>query len=242
MKITTLSFILIVLLFSSCDEAKKEYDAVQNDVTHYVDGYTGDKHCSSCHEKEFNDWKGSHHELAMQIANDSTVLGDFNDVSTKIDGVGYFFTRDGNNFFVEITELDGAVSKYQIDYAFGLTPLQQYLINFENGRKQVLRATWDVIENKWYHQYAGDKIEAHDWLHWTRGAQNWNTMCAECHSTNLKKDYIVEKDSFHTTYSSINVSCESCHGPAEKHLHWAEKNPESEDPYLLKGENTKKIN
>ena len=44
----------------------------------YIYGYVGDVACITCHETEYNLWKGSHHELAMQIANDSTVLGDFN--------------------------------------------------------------------------------------------------------------------------------------------------------------------
>ena len=235
MKITTLSFIFILFFIFSCDEEKKEYNNIQNYVTHSVDGYVGDNNCKSCHEKEFMEWKGSHHDLAMQVATDSTVLGDFNNVKVKIDGVHYFFTKKADKFLVEIIELDGSTSNYKIDYAFGLTPLQQYLVNFDSGKKQVLRVTWDVIEKKWYHQYKGDKIQSHDWLHWTRGAQNWNTMCAECHSTNLKKDYFVEKDSFHTTYSSINVSCESCHGPAEKHMNWANEGTKSGNHYMIEG-------
>ncbi len=179
--------------------------------------------------------EGSHHDLAMQVANDSTVLGDFNDISTTIDGVTYFFSKKGDDFYVDIREINGSENRYKIGYTFGVTPLQQYMVDFDKGKKQVLRVTWDVIEKKWYHQYAGDKIATHDWLHWTRGAQNWNTMCAECHSTNLKKNYFVEKDSFHTTYSSINVSCESCHGPAEKHMNWANADNPSGNHYMIEG-------
>ena len=71
----------------------------------------------------------------------------------------------------------------------GTEILKGISFEFEKGKKQVLRATWDTNKNKWFHQYAGDKIEPQDWMHWTNGAQNWNTMCAECHSTNLKKNY-----------------------------------------------------
>ena len=61
-------------------------------------------------------------------------------------------------------------------------------------------------------------------------------MCAECHSTNLKKNYFVEKDSFHTTYSSINVSCESCHGPGEKHLDWANTGQTDGNMHMVLGD------
>ncbi|RUA09066.1 MAG: hypothetical protein DSY82_06410, partial [Flavobacteriia bacterium] len=225
----------VLLIFFSCNSPKKEYKEIKKTAINssYPDGYVGDKNCVSCHKKETNLWKGSHHDLAMQVANDSTVLGDFNDVSTVIDKVSYHFYRKDGGFFVNIKEIDGSVNDYQIKYTFGFTPLQQYLVDFDKGRKQVLRVTWDTLKKRWYHQYKGDIIPQHDWLHWTRGAQNWNTMCAECHSTNLKKNYFIEKDSFYTTYSVINVSCESCHGPGEKHLQWAEGDQKSKDYHIL---------
>lgn len=202
----------------------------------YIYGYVGDVACITCHETEYNLWKGSHHELAMQIANDSTVLGDFNNIETTIDNVSYFFYKKEKNFMVRIKEIDNSEKEYKITYTFGVTPLQQYLVDFDKGKKQVLRVTWDVYQKKWYHQYKDEIIDPDDWLHWTNGAQNWNTMCAECHSTNLKKNYLIEEDSFQTTYSSINVSCESCHGPAGKHIQWANTEiKKDDDTYQFKG-------
>jgi predicted CXXCH cytochrome family protein len=237
MKISFHSIYILIFLFISCNTnpEQKKYQEILSTSLKNMDGYIGDKNCISCHKKESELWKGSHHDLAMQTANDSTVLGNFNNYKATIDGVGYLFYKEDNKFYVESDEIDGTQSKYQIAYTFGVTPLQQYLVDFDKGKKQVLRVTWDVINKRWYHQYPGDQIGTHDWLHWTNGAQNWNTMCAECHSTNLKKNYFIEKDSFHTTYSSINVSCESCHGPAERHVNWASKDPKGENSFILKG-------
>ena len=198
-------------------------------------GYLGDASCKACHEQAFSDWQGSHHDKAMQLVDETTVLGDFNNVEVSIDGVSYFFYKKETDFYVKTTELDGSVNDYKITYVFGLTPLQQYIVDFKDGKKQVLRVTWDTLDKKWFHQYAGDEIVITDWLHWSRGAQNWNTMCAECHSTNLKKNYFVEKDSFHTTYSSINVSCESCHGPGEKHISWANSDQTEKNMQVILG-------
>jgi Tfp pilus assembly protein PilF len=47
-------------------------------------------------------------------------------------------------------------------------------------------------------------------------------MCASCHSTNLRANYDLEKDSYATTWSEIDVSCEACHGPGSEHVAWAE--------------------
>lgn len=226
---------LFTILISSCNSKESDYKEITQAPIMRLDGYVGDANCVSCHKNEYDLWKGSHHDLAMQTANDSTVLGNFNDVKTEIDGVKYHFYKKDNKFLVKVNEIDGSEKVYQINYTFGVTPLQQYLIDFPKGKKQVLRVTWDIVKKKWYHQYKGSEIKPHDWLHWTKSAQNWNTMCAECHSTNLKKNYFVEKDSFHTTYSSINVSCESCHGPAEQHVNWATSNPEGEETHIIKG-------
>ncbi len=236
MKILIQFLILSVIVVSCNSESKKNnYNKIAKADVKYVDGYVGDQNCVSCHEKENTLWKDSHHDLAMEIANDSTVLGNFNDVKKEIDGVKYHFYKKENDFFVNVNEIDGTENIYQITYTFGVTPLQQYLIDFERGKKQVLRVTWDSKDHKWFHQYAGDKISTHDWLHWTKSAQNWNTMCAECHSTNLKKNYFVEKDSFHTTYSYINVSCEMCHGPGEKHMNWANSDPKDKNYQIILG-------
>lgn len=225
---------MISCWFISCKSDKNEYTPA-TPVNSSESKYIGSKACIECHEEAFDKWQGSHHDLAMQVANDSTVLGDFNNVQAQIDGVSYYFYKKNKAFYVRIKEIDNSEKEYKISYTFGVTPLQQYLVDFDKGRKQVLRVTWDVIQKKWYHQYKGQSIVPNDWLHWTQGAQNWNTMCAECHSTHLKKNYNIEADDFHTTYSEINVACESCHGPAKDHLNWATKNPSGKNTQILKG-------
>ncbi|UCE93473.1 MAG: tetratricopeptide repeat protein [Flavobacteriaceae bacterium] len=241
MKISFQIILFFLMTMIACEkESKNEAYREISDVSHAdSEGYLGDASCISCHDSEYETWQGSHHDKAMQIVSDSTVLGDFNDVKVTIDGVSYEFFKKAEGFMIKVKELDGSEAEFKLAYVFGITPLQQYIVDFPNGKKQVLRVTWDTLENKWFHQYAGDKITITDWLHWTRGAQNWNTMCAECHSTNLKKSYFVEKDSFHTTYSSINVSCESCHGPGKKHVQWANSNQKKGEMHMILGDDQK---
>ncbi len=187
MKFIFYYFILFVVISCKSDSKKGNYSEIAHTTSTYIDGYVGDAECITCHKTEYNLWQGSHHDLAMQVANETTVLGDFNNVEIIIDEVDYHFYKKGNDFFVSIKEKNNSENDYKISYTFGVTPLQQYLVDFDKGLKQVLRVSWDAINNKWYHQYKGDQIEIDDWLHWTRGVQNWNSMCAECHSTNLKK-------------------------------------------------------
>jgi predicted CXXCH cytochrome family protein len=183
--------------------------------------FVGNEACKNCHANEYKTWSGSGHYKAMMPAVDSTVLGDFNGKTLVADGVtSRFFKKDGK-FFINTQGDDGRNHDYEVKYTFGYYPLQQYLVEFPGGRMQATRASWDLKSRKWFHQYAGQKIPPHDWLHWTGNAQNWNTMCARCHSTNLQKNYNNETDSYHTTYSEINVSCETCHGPGKQHVDYA---------------------
>ncbi len=187
--------------------------------------FVGREQCTSCHEQAYEAWRGSDHDHAMTVASDTTVRGDFDDAVFVYRGdTTRFYRRDGK-YLVHAEGPDGVFAEFEITHTFGWEPLQQYLIPFPGGRLQALSVAWDTEREEWFFLYPGRDIPADDWLHWTRGAQNWNGMCAECHSTNLIKGYDSETQSFGTTWSEIDVSCEACHGPGSRHVAWAELPP-----------------
>ncbi len=212
-------FVVLLVIFrvfivDSCTSKYVTYKDIQSQSAAYL----GDQSCKKCHATEFNEWKHSDHYMSMLPPNDSTVKGDFNNVTFTADGVTSRFYKKGAKFYINTEGDDGKNHDFEIKYIFGYKPLQQYLVQFPDGRLQVPRLSWDVNKKKWFNQYAGQNIPSHDWLHWTGNAQNWNTMCASCHSTNLKKNYDIKTDSYKTSYSIINVSCESCHGAGKQHV------------------------
>ncbi len=185
--------------------------------------FVGAAKCAACHERETELWKGSDHDLAMQVADEKTVLGNFSNATFTKDGVtSTFFKRDGQ-FFVRTDGPDGKLADFEIKYTFGVEPLQQYLIAFPGGRYQALTIAWDVKRKRWFHLYPAERIDFRDELHWTKPSQNWNFMCAECHSTGLQKNYRLAEDRFETSWSDIDVSCEACHGPGSRHVAWAQE-------------------
>ncbi|MBW1890697.1 MAG: tetratricopeptide repeat protein [Deltaproteobacteria bacterium] len=187
--------------------------------------FVGRDRCLNCHREEHNRWQGSDHDRAMAVADETSVLGDFNNATFTHRGVVSRFFRKGAHYFVNTQGPGGEMGDFEIKYTFGFRPLQQYLVPFPGGRLQCLPMAWDVEKRQWYHLYPGEKLLPGDWLYWTNSAQNWNGMCAECHSTNLKKGYDPEKDAYQTTWSEINVSCEACHGPGSRHVAWADAPP-----------------
>jgi hypothetical protein len=151
--------------------------------------FVGREKCKSCHEVTYDKWLGSHHDLAMAVATDSTVLGDFDDAIFEHGSITSRFFRKDGKYVVHTEGPDGEMDDYEIAYTFGVEPLHQYLIPFPDGRLQCLTIAWDTERGRWFHLYPDQDIGPDDWLHWTRNGQNWNGMCAECHSTNLKKGY-----------------------------------------------------
>lgn len=184
--------------------------------------FAGSQACAACHQPEYDLWRGSHHERALLPALEKNVLGDFNDAVFTHQGVtSRFFRRDGR-FFVHTEGPEGEMQDFEIQYTIGYQPLQQYLVQFPGGRLQSLTIAWDTEKRRWFHLYPDERIPPEDPLHWTGPLQNWNYMCAFCHTTNLRKNYDPSTDTYDTAWSEGTVGCETCHGPGSRHVEWAQ--------------------
>ena len=188
--------------------------------------FVGSETCAGCHRAEAQLWRGSQHRLAMQHADDKSVLGDFSDTGFDYYGVRSRFFRKDGRFFVETDGPDGKLAPFEVKYTFGVDPLQQYLVEFPDGRLQALSIAWDSRPKdkggqRWFHLYPDEEIKHDDVLHWTRLNQNWNFMCAGCHSTGVRKNYDAATDRFATSFAEISVGCEACHGQGSRHVGWA---------------------
>jgi hypothetical protein len=69
--------------------------------------------------------------------------------------------RKDDRFFVETDGPDGALATFEVKYTFGIDPLQQYLIEFPDGRLQALTIAWDSRPKeqggqRWFHLYPGE--------------------------------------------------------------------------------------
>jgi predicted CXXCH cytochrome family protein len=202
--------------------------------------FIGGAACAGCHETQVQQWRQSHHARSMQPARDDTVLGDFEGRRFGYsDKFVEFFRRDGG-YWVRTNDHAGALEapalipestpestsnsivEYEIEYTFGFDPLQQYLVELEGGRIQALNVAWDARDaaaggQRWFGLAADGRLLPDDPLHWTGELLTWNGRCASCHSTNLEKRYMASTETFDTTFSSVNVDCEACHGPGSGH-------------------------
>ena len=182
--------------------------------------YVGTATCASCHTSEAAAWESSDHKWAMQLPDSTTVRAAFD---------GEVFDHQGERFeYIRSTEgqSSGAAGlsviarrdTFDIQYAFGHYPLQQYLIEGERGRLQALTTVWDVDKEEWYSLYPDQATPPGHPLDWQGDNLNWNYMCASCHTTGLNRGYDVESDAYKTTWAEGTVGCEACHGPGSNHV------------------------
>ncbi len=231
--ILKLALILTTIVITACDNSNTSSGPSNSPIK--KDGFAGTTSCTNCHDTEASLWRNSHHDLAMQTATPDTALGDFNASKFEHNNItSQFFTKD-KELFVETDGSTGQLEVFPVRYTFGVYPLQQYLIELPNKKIQALSIAWDSRPaaeggQRWFHLYGDEPIDHTDVLHWTQPSQNWETMCADCHSTNLISNYSLPDDHFETSWSELNVGCEACHGPGEKHTVWANnKNTDNED-------------
>ena len=177
--------------------------------------------CIACHQTQGHLWQLSDHAYSMAKANGSNILADFPGASKNKEGVGAQFSKQDGKFLVELSETPG--TQYEIKYTFGYRPLQQYLIEAERGKLQVLPFAWDSRHQReggghWYYMYP-ELVPKKDRLHWMQPLQNWNGMCADCHSDGLQRNYSLAENRFASQYKEINVGCLACHDEINTNHH-----------------------
>ena len=216
------TFLIILAVPIYLLRTKTAEDLVDHSLSHDRFEFVGSEKCKDCHRHQYDQWLPSDHRMAMAVANTETVLGNFNDAVFEHQGTRSRFFRKDGKFYVTTRGPEGKMEDFEVTHTFGYHPLQQYLVPFPGGRLQCLPIAWDDEKKRWYQLYPDNPDDPGDWLYWTNAGQNGNGMCAECHSTNLRKNYDPDNDSYQTVWSEISIGCEACHGPGSQHVNWAE--------------------
>lgn len=198
--------------------------------------YAGSESCRACHAKEFESWAQSNHGLAERALDPAKDRAAF-DPPHPI----HHASQQSEAHLVDGKEamrtlgLDGKEADFRVARVIGNDPLRQFLVEGAGGRVQTLELAWDPHRKEWFDIYGNEDRKPGEWGHWTGRGMTWNTMCAACHNTRLRKNYDLKADTFQTTMAERTVSCESCHGPLRDHVNWQAQNKNRKgDPTVTK--------
>ena len=188
--------------------------------------YVGTATCESCHSSQAAEWRKSQHQAAMAERTTapwpatSATLASPTTARRARSSSATASSSSGRTVRTESSRTSRS------EYTFGVEPLQQYLIEFRTAGCRPSRSpgTRDPKEaggQRWFHLYPRERVGHDDELHWTRPSQNWNYMCADCHSTARAQELRRRDRSIPDDWSEISVGCEACHGPGSRHVTWA---------------------
>ena len=193
--------------------------------------YAGSDSCKKCHQEEFDLWHGSDHQLAERLpdaAMDTEAFSPTREFTHPM--VTSQMYADGDRFQIATKGLSGTNEAFKVERVIGEKPLRQYLVKFPRGLLQAVDLSYDPHKNEWFNVFGDEDRQPGEWGHWSGRGMNWNTQCASCHNTRLRKNHDEATDSYHTTMAERSVGCEACHGPMKAHVDWQLENPENSIP------------
>lgn len=220
-----IGLILILVLSVQCKKSIKEkYIAVTPIATSYEGtAYAGSITCTKCHEEIYRTHLKSAHYKTSQTATKDNILGSF------IPGENSVHLNNGIKY--EMSEIDEKLyqsafvdEKYIFKAPFNLiigsgTKGQTYLYQFKGGLYQ-LPVSYLVKNENWINSpsYSYDIIDF---------KRSISPNCLECHTTFAKNVMPEDFGSNHYIKKEIifGINCESCHGPALKHVEFHLNNP-----------------
>jgi hypothetical protein len=245
--VTGVFAVFIIGVFSgSTSYAAAEHEITQSSGTFKeASEYVGSRRCKDCHWREHDTWKHTLHSKFMQPSGEFTVLGDFeinnkiivkvSDQSPEIAGkeiTTTMFKKEGK-YYINTIGPDWEFHNYQVAYVIGINKRQNYLTVFPNGAIHVLPVEWDVEQTKWTKNYGLDNYFPGNGNYWSDNGRIWQFKCGGCHSTGMKINYDKATHSFNTTFASLGIGCESCHGPGSSHIRAARFNYDREKETII---------
>lgn len=199
--------------------------------------YGGSPSCKDCHEEAYKLWENSHHGLAERMMDPVLEAAAFQSHFNKIRHGSQVSSVTNNNGTYEIHTLglSGRIERFVPKRVLGVNPLRQFIVPKERGIFQVTELAFDPNHPDWFNVYGNEDRRPGEWGAWTGRGMTWNTMCAACHNTRLRKNYNPADDSYRTAMVERGVGCESCHGPMADHNAWQAAHPKQEgDPTIKK--------
>ena len=194
-------------------------------------GYTGSSSCRACHERFYELWATSHHGLAMQTYTSGLgkdkLAPQADDIVVKKRAYRFVMKDDG----AVVTETGPGIQKeYPVLYTMGGKNVYYFLTELDKGKLQVLPTAYDLNKKQWYDTAASGVRHFADApdspYHWTDYPYTFNTSCYSCHVSQMVNTYDLATDTYTTAWKESGINCETCHGPAEKHLQIAAAHPD----------------
>ncbi|MGE5192138.1 MAG: multiheme c-type cytochrome, partial [Deltaproteobacteria bacterium] len=194
--------------------------------------YVGSEACRSCHPHNHATWYDSYHRTMTQVADEKSVIGNFDNVELHGKDLKVVLFRQGNEFLVEMaSEILQRTEVFPVVMTTGSHHRQAYWLASSkySGDLIILPCMFLKDEQKWIPRHSGYinpmclqarpelSILVHD-------SGRWGNACMRCHATHGRFDPAGGADNaarrrvLETQAVEFGISCEACHGPGLDHV------------------------
>jgi tetratricopeptide (TPR) repeat protein len=203
-------------------------------------GFVGAERCASCHAQEYSAWRASTHGRAGGTPSDVSVLAPFGGgpilfadgrVTPRVHGGFYEFVVEQPGEVAQVFRVDGVVGGGHI-YGGGT----QGFVTRIGGTLRLLPFEWSRQEHGWFCNASRSGGGFAPIARSTRLADcgDWPPdrvlgdvprleNCQSCHASQAVVSLDTAQHGYVTSVTSLAINCESCHGPAQRHVELAER-------------------
>ncbi len=199
--------------------------------------YAGSEACRDCHSEQYQAWARSTHGRAGGPPEPSIVLAPFDGTPMRFrDGDVIPRVRGGTYEFV-VRQAGQAEAVYSVDGVIGGGHMlgggsQGFVTEMPDGTVRFLAFDWSRTAETWFCN-TGSRLER-GWIPITPelsladcgdwpprrviGGLDRFANCQGCHGSQVQAALDPSAAAYRTDYTTLQINCESCHGPAREHV------------------------
>jgi hypothetical protein len=218
-KITVVIFLACFIGFFSTCISKQDKPVITNNKG---ESFAGSEKCASCHKEIYENFMHTAHNITSREASAKTIKGSFakgENVFNYSYYTGVAMEKTDSGFYQVQFNRSKEKERRRIDVVIGSGTRGQSFATWQGNKLFQLPVSYFTYTNKW--------ANSPGYTNFSPDFRRVVTIrCMECHSTYVKKlSASKSPNEFDKTRVIFGVQCESCHGPAQKHIEYHENNP-----------------
>jgi hypothetical protein len=179
--------------------------------------YAGAAACAECHQKAYEEWKGSPHGRAMALPDDQTVLAPFDGKPVRLRDGTVTPSREAGGWFMTMRSASGE-ERHRVELVLASgRQHQDYVTRTPEGNLVPLPIYWSTVGHRWnpIGPYFGGALDRAAPIYWGR-SEVMELKCFNCHLSQAR--HRADGKRVETTWVDLPVNCEACHGPGRAHI------------------------